>query len=127
MDILVAGVGTGGTITGVAETLKAKKPGLQAIAIEPTESPVLAGGAPGGHKIQGIGAGFVPAVLNTDIIDEVFHVTGDEAIAMGRRLTREEGILAGISSGAAVYAAVQVARRSENTGKLIAGDPARYR
>ena len=120
VDILVAGVGTGGTITGVAETLKAKKPGFRAIAVEPTESPVLAGGAPGGHKIQGIGAGFVPAVLNTDIIDEVFHVTGDEAIAMGRRLTREEGILAGISSGAAVYAAVQVARRSENTGKLIA-------
>ncbi len=119
VDILVAGVGTGGTITGVSEVIKARKPSFKAIAVEPTESPVLAGGAPGKHKIQGIGAGFVPAVLNTGIIDEIFHVTSDEAIAMGRRLAKEEGILAGISSGAAVHAAVQVARRPENKGKLI--------
>jgi cysteine synthase len=119
VDILVAGVGTGGTITGVAEVLKAKKSTFQAIAVEPTESPVLAGGEPGSHKIQGIGAGFVPSVLNTAIIDEVVHVTSDEALTMGRRLAREEGILAGISSGAAVHAAVQVAQRAENHGKLI--------
>ncbi|MBM4430117.1 MAG: cysteine synthase A [Chloroflexi bacterium] len=119
VDILVAGVGTGGTITGVAEVIKAKKPSFKAMAVEPTESPVLAGGPAGGHKIQGIGAGFVPAVLNRNIIDEILHVTGDEAIAMGRRLAKEEGILTGISSGAAVHAAVQVARRPENQGKLI--------
>lgn len=119
VDILVAGVGTGGTITGVSEVIKSRKPSFRVVAVEPAESPVLAGGAPGKHKIQGIGAGFVPDVLNTGIIDEIVHVNGDEAIAMGRRLAREEGILAGISSGAAVHAAVQVARRPENKGRLI--------
>ncbi|MCU0522182.1 MAG: cysteine synthase A [Anaerolineae bacterium] len=119
VDILVSGVGTGGTITGVAEAIKAKKPGFLAVAVEPTESPVLAGGAAGKHKIQGIGAGFVPDVLNTGIIDEVFHVTSDEALAMGRRLAKEEGVLAGISSGAAVHAAVEIAKRAANKGKLI--------
>ncbi len=118
-DILVAGVGTGGTITGVAEALKARKPAFVAIAVEPAESPVLAGGAPGKHGIQGIGAGFAPEVLNRAIIDEVFHVATAEALTMGRRLAKEEGILAGISSGAAVHAAVQVAQRPENQGKLI--------
>jgi len=119
VDILVAGVGTGGTITGVSEVIKSRKPSFRVVAVEPAESPVLAGGAPGKHKIQGIGAGFVSDVLNTGIIDEIVHVNGDEAIAMGRRLAREEGILAGISSGAAVHAAVQVARRPENKGRLI--------
>ena len=119
VDILVAGVGTGGTITGVGEVLKARKPGVQIVAVEPAESPVLAGGAPGKHRIQGIGAGFVPDVLNREIIDEIFHVTSEEALAMGRRLPREEGILAGISSGAAVHAAMAIARRPENAGKLI--------
>ena len=120
VDILVAGVGTGGTITGVAEVIKARKPSFQAIAVEPADSPVLSGGQPGSHKIQGIGAGFVPAVLNTGIIDEVIRVTNDEAISMARRVGAEEGILAGISSGAAVHAARQVAQRPENAGKLIA-------
>jgi cysteine synthase A len=120
VDILVSGVGTGGTITGVAEVIKARKPSFQAIAVEPADSPVLSGGQPGSHKIQGIGAGFVPAVLNTGIIDEVIRVTNDEAISMARRVGAEEGILVGISSGAAVHAARQVAQRPENAGKLIA-------
>ena len=119
VDILIAGVGTGGTITGVAEVIKARKPSFQAIAVEPADSPVLSGGQPGTHKIQGIGAGFVPAVLNTDVMDEVIRVTNDEAISMARRVGVEEGILVGISSGAAVHAALQVARRPENAGKLI--------
>ena len=119
VDILVSGVGTGGTITGVAEVIKARKPSFQAIAVEPADSPVLSGGQPGSHKIQGIGAGFVPAVLNTGIIDEVIRVTNDEAISMARRVGAEEGILVGISSGAAVHAARQVAQRPENAGKLI--------
>jgi cysteine synthase A len=119
VDILVAGVGTGGTITGIAEVLKERKPSFRAVAVEPTDSPVMTGGTPKPHKIQGIGAGFIPSILNTNIIDEVVHVTNDEAFAMARRMGREEGILAGISSGAAVHAAVQVAQRPENAGKLI--------
>ena len=119
VDILVSGVGTGGTITGVAEMIKVKKPEFLAIAVEPKDSPVLSGGKPGSHKIQGIGAGFVPEVLRTDLIDEVIQVTNEDAGIMARRLIREEGILVGISSGAATWAALQVAKRSENQGKLI--------
>lgn len=119
VDILIAGVGTGGTITGVAEVIKARKPEFQAIAVEPTSSPILSGGLPGSHKIQGIGAGFVPKVLRSELIDEVVQITDDEAIAFGRRLAREEGLLSGISSGAALAAAVRVGQRPENAGKLI--------
>jgi len=119
VDILVAGVGTGGTITGVAEVIKSRRPEFKAIAVEPDASPVLSGGNPGPHKIQGIGAGFVPLVLNTKIIDEVVRVTNDDALATARRLAREEGILCGISSGAATWAALQVAKRAENSGKKL--------
>ncbi|MFA6472078.1 MAG: pyridoxal-phosphate dependent enzyme, partial [Candidatus Latescibacterota bacterium] len=119
VDILVAGVGTGGTLTGIAEVLKKRKKGFRAIAVEPESSPVLSGGAPGPHKIQGIGAGFVPAVLNRDIIDEIIRVTNENAGIAARRLAREEGILAGISSGAAVWAAFSAAKREENRGKTI--------
>lgn len=119
VDFLVAGVGTGGTITGVAEVLKARKASFRAIAVEPESSPVLSGGRPGPHKIQGIGAGFIPEVLNRTVIDEVISVSDEDAIAYGRRLAREEGLLSGISSGAAVCAAVQLGRRPENANKLI--------
>jgi len=119
VDILVAGVGTGGTITGVAEVIKKKKSAFQAIAIEPRDSPVLSGGKPGPHKIQGIGAGFIPQVLNTKIIDEIIQVSNEDAAATARRLVREEGILAGISSGAALFGALEVARRKENKDKLV--------
>lgn len=120
VDILIAGVGTGGTITGVAEVIKSRKPSFQAIAVEPTSSPVLVGGEPGPHKIQGIGAGFIPAVYRAELVDEVIQVSDEEAIAYSRRLAREEGLLSGISAGAALAAAIRVARRSENAGKLIA-------
>jgi cysteine synthase len=119
VDIVVAGVGTGGTITGIAETIKPRKPGFKVVAVEPTNSPVLSGGRPGPHKIQGIGAGFVPQVLKIEIIDEVITVTDRQAIDYGRRLAREEGLLSGISTGAALYAAIEVGRRPENQGKLI--------
>jgi cysteine synthase A len=119
VDFLVAGVGTGGTITGVAEVIKQRKPSFKAIAVEPINSPVLSGGRPGPHKIQGIGAGFIPQVLKVELIDEVIGVTDDDAIAYGRRLAREEGLLSGISTGAALYAAIQVAKRPENEGRLI--------
>jgi len=119
VDIFVAGVGTGGTITGVSEIIKIRKPSFKAIAVEPQGSPVLSGGSPGSHKIQGIGAGFVPAVLNVDIIDDVVTVTNEDAFDTARQLSKQEGILCGISSGAALWAALQVAKRSENTGKQI--------
>ncbi len=119
VDMIVAGVGTGGTITGVAEVLKKRKTGFKAIAVEPANSPVLSGGKPGPHKIQGIGAGFVPDVLRRDLLDEIVQVSNDDAGAMGRKLAKEEGILAGISSGAAVWAAVEVAKRPSSEGKLI--------
>jgi len=119
VDILVAGVGTGGTLTGVAEVIKSRKKDFLAVAVEPENSPVLSGGAPGAHKIQGIGAGFIPGVLNRDIIDEIIQVSNENAGITARRLAREEGILAGISSGAALWAALVVAKRPENKGKTI--------
>jgi cysteine synthase A len=119
VDIVVGGVGTGGTITGIGEVIKGRKPGFKVVAVEPFDSPVLSGGTPGPHKIQGIGAGFVPDVLNTEIIDEIFKVKNDEAFNIARRLAREEGLLAGISGGAAVFAGLQIAARPENKGKQI--------
>ncbi|ADI65317.1 cysteine synthase A [Trichormus azollae] len=119
VDMIVAGVGTGGTITGVAEVIKAKKPSFRAIAVEPANSPVLSGGEPGPHRIQGIGAGFIPQVLKVEMIDEVITVSDEEAIAYSRRLAREEGLLSGISTGAALCAAIRVGQRPENQGRLI--------
>ena len=119
IDIFVGGVGTGGTITGVGEILKSRKPGFQAIAVEPEDSAVISGDCPGWHEIQGIGAGFIPDILNTGVIDEVIRVTNEQAFHMARRLIREEGLLVGISSGAAAHAAVEVSKRAENEGKLI--------
>jgi cysteine synthase len=118
-DILVAGVGTGGTITGVSQGIKARKASFRTIAVEPADSPVLSGGSPGPHKIQGIGAGFIPEILDTSLIDEVVTVTNDEAFATARRLAKEDGILCGISSGAAVAAALRIAGQSDNAGKTI--------
>ncbi len=119
IDILIAGVGTGGTITGTGETLKKYNPNIKIIAVEPTDSPVLSGGKPGPHKLQGIGAGFVPGVFNRDVVDEIFKVGNEEAFATGRELARTEGLLIGISSGAAAFAALQIAKRPENKGKTI--------
>ncbi len=119
VDILVAGVGTGGTITGVAQVIKKRKPSFQAIAVEPSNSPVLSQGKSGAHKIQGIGAGFVPAIYRPELVDEVIAVTDEDAIAYSRRLAKEEGLLSGISTGAALYAAIAVSKRPENSGKLI--------
>ncbi|NLW38984.1 MAG: pyridoxal-phosphate dependent enzyme, partial [Peptococcaceae bacterium] len=119
VDIIIAGVGTGGTITGIAQALKPRKPELKIIAVEPLESPVLSGGAPGQHKIQGIGAGFIPGVLDLSLVDEIIRVSGDDAYNSSRELARKEGLLAGISSGAAIFAALEVAGRSENKGKMI--------
>ncbi|WP_094227616.1 cysteine synthase A [Methanolobus psychrotolerans] len=119
VDFVVAGVGTGGTITGISEVIKSRKPSFKSIAVEPEDSPVLSGGNPGPHKIQGIGAGFIPDVLNMDIIDEVIKVSNDDSFETARQIAKKEGILAGISCGAALHAALQVAKREENTGKLI--------
>jgi cysteine synthase A len=119
VDILVAGVGTGGTITGVSEVIKAKKPTFKAVAVEPSDSPVLSGGNPGPHKIQGIGAGFIPDILNREIIDEIVMVSNEDAFAMARSMAKEEGVPVGISSGAAVWAALKVAKRAENRGKCF--------
>lgn len=119
VDILVCGVGTGGTLTGIAEVIKKKKPGLKVVAVEPKDSPVLSGGKPGTHKIQGIGAGFIPEVLKKDLIDEIIQVTNEDAKIITKQLAKEEGILAGISSGAAVWAALEIGKRKENNGKLI--------
>jgi len=119
VDILVSGIGTGGTIAGIAEVIKSRRPGFKVIAVEPVDSPVLSGGKPGAHKIQGIGAGFIPDVLRLDLVDEIVKVTNEDAGIMARRLAREEGILAGISSGAAAWVALEVAGRSENEGKLV--------
>jgi cysteine synthase A len=119
VDILISGIGTGGTLTGVAQALKQKKPGFKTVAVEPSASPVLSGGEPGLHKIQGIGAGFVPRVLETGLIDEIAQVSNDDAFAMAREVARLEGIPVGISSGAAIHAGIEVGKRAENAGKMI--------